>query len=468
MVIKNLKIAVAGMGRSGLAIAKSAKKNGAYPVVYDEQSVVDSAHIHALEQLDALGIPSVTSWHGHLDPDEFDLLVASPGFGRTHPAICDALAAEKEVISEIEFAWRIATSPIIAITGTNGKSTTSVMTWMALKGAGQNAILCGNISGSGYEELTLTEAADQSGPDDVLVAEISSFQLEWIKYFRPKVATITNITPDHLDRYSCFEEYFQTKLKLFENMDTHDKIILNVNESSLPPSKILSVLNQGADPYFFSIEPEKMEPHARNFKVYCEDEHLVVYNQKIPLSKFPFFSQHQIANAAQAFSLAGAFLDNPSDEQVSGMLEALRSFQGLQNRMEMLGQRNGVTIINNSMCTNPMAVVASSRSLQGKQHLLMGGNPKNLEFSKVSQYLKDTEHLVYIFGMNASEFNEKLGGIWPCYSTLEEAFQNAVSAAKPGETIMLVPGCASAFPYANFRERGDAFREIVKKWMNQK
>ena len=456
------------MGRSGLAIAKSAKKNGAYPVVYDEQPVMDSVHIHALEQLDALGIPVVTSWHGHLDPDKFDFLVVSPGFGHTHPAINDMLAAGKDVLSEVEFAWRIATSPIIAITGTNGKSTTSVMTWMALKGAGQNAVLCGNISGSGYEELTLTEAADRSGPDDVLVAEISSFQLEWIKYFRPKIATITNITPDHLDRYLNFDKYFHTKLKLFENMGARDKVILNLDEPSLPPSKILDVLNQDAECHFFSIEQRKQKSDGSNPNVYRESDDLVVYNQKISLSKFPFCSQHQLTNLAQAFSLAGAFLDAPEDQQIQDMFESLSGFQGLQNRMEVLGQFQGVLVVNNSMCTNPMAVITSSKSLTEKQHLLIGGHPKNLDFSELRTYLKDAEHLVYVFGPNASEMNEKLGGIWPCYSTLENAFLKAADTARKGEAIMLAPGCASSFPFANFRERGDAFRQMVKNWMNSK
>ena len=465
--MKNLRVAVAGMGRSGLAIAESAKKRGALPTVYDEQAVESPAQIQAVEHLDAFGIPSVTSWHGHLDPDEFDLLVASPGFGHTHPAITDALAAKKEVISEVEFAYRIAKSPMICITGTNGKSTTTVMTWLALKGAGLNAVLCGNISGSGYDELTLTEAADRSGPNDVLVAEISSFQLEWVQSFKPRVATITNITPDHLDRYPDFEQYFSTKLRLFENLDATDTVVMNLDDQSLQPSAILKILPKGVRRSLFSFHPSHTRDLYGNLNVFQEGDHLNVFGHKVSLTDFPFKTRYQLTNAAQALSLACAFLERPSKKQIGSMFESLKSFKGLSHRMEVVGEREGVLVINNSMCTNPMAVVTSSQSLKDKQHLLMGGNPKNLDFFEVKNYLESSKHKVYVFGPDAADFNQKLGGFYPTYSSLEEAFEQAVSNAVAGEVVMLAPGCASSFPFANFRERGEAFCQMATDWIDK-
>ncbi|HRI44911.1 MAG TPA: Mur ligase family protein, partial [Fimbriimonadaceae bacterium] len=258
MIASGLRIAVAGMGRSGIAIATEGRRRGALPTVFDEQSAETPSQFDAVERLQGQGIPIVTGWHGHLDAEEFDLLVASPGFRREHPAIRDMVRGGREVISEVEFAYRLAESPIVAITGTNGKSTTTALTWLLLRAAGADAVLCGNISGSGFDEVTLTEAAAM-GSGKVLVAEISSYQLEWVRDFRPRVAAITNITPDHLDRHPNFEDYRATKLRLFARMKRDDVVVANADEPSLPMAMIES-----------AIPPEV---GLRTFSVGTSDDH---------------------------------------------------------------------------------------------------------------------------------------------------------------------------------------------------
>lgn len=440
------------MGRSGIAIAKAAKARGATPVVLDEAPAESEERIALQDELQAQGIEVVCGWHGRLEPGDHDILVASPGFRRTHPAILDAQALGMEVISEIEFAGRIARGPIVAITGTNGKSTTTVMTWLILQGLGHDPILCGNISGSGYDELTLTEAADQGQDEQPLVAEISSFQLEWVRTFRPRAAAITNITPDHLDRHPTFEDYAQTKLRIFAQMGSGDTVVLPAEEPSLtsaqiraalPPGCVLKLVGPGQDIRF-------------------AEGQLWVGNEAFPMESLPFSQTYQLTNATIALGLAQATSSNWDAERA---VEGLRKFQPLRFRMEILGERDGIQVINNSMCTNPMAVVHSSSGCPRKQFLLLGGLTKNLDFHPVGTYLRTSGHVPVLFGPAPDALRTMLGIDAPAFPSLAEAFHHAVSSALAGDAVILAPGCASSFPYANFRERGEAFQEIAKEWL---
>ncbi len=475
MNLQGRRIAIAGMGRSGFTIANAAQKRGAIVTVYDEHAADTDDRMAAVEKLQGLGVNVVTGWHGRLKDEAFDLLVASPGFKREHPAIRDALSKNKEVISEVEFAYRISKAPIIAITGTNGKSTTTVMTWLILKGAEVDAVLCGNLSGSGYPELTLTEAADVSTENQVLVAEVSSYQLEWVKEFRPRVATITNVTPDHLDRHPDFEDYKNTKLRLFAKMGNGDVVVVNEHEPSLHTEDLERAVSKDVALRVFSsaTEPSSHEEWgaATELSTRRQNGTLILNGKEVRLQDLPLIGDHNITNALQAWELATAFLAADSERRFVGMLRGLMEFKGLQNRMERLGEKNGVLLVNNSMCTNPRAVIVSSSSLPMRQHILMGGLTKNLDFSVVRDYLGHENHQVYLFGDEASSsepeaLGTQLGKKWPEFPTLESAFQAATQAARPGEAILLAPGCLSAYPYANFRERGDAFRRIAKEWLD--
>jgi UDP-N-acetylmuramoylalanine--D-glutamate ligase len=449
-----LRIAVAGMGRSGLGIAAAARKRGAQPTVFDEQSAETPAQFAAIEHLQGQGIEVVSGWHGRLDPDDFDLLVASPGFRREHPAIRDMLRGDREVISEVEFAYRIAESPILAITGTNGKSTTTVLTWLLLRGAGLDAILCGNVSGSGYDELTLTEAADL-GPNKVLVAEVSSYQLEWVHEFRPRVAAITNVTPDHMDRHPSFEDYRDTKLRIFAKMDETCTAVVNASETSLPMDIFQNAVPALAGIRAFEVlngpETHFDRGQATTTISRVEPEHLVLSGKRIERRGLPLYGDHNAVNAVMAWELAAAFIGNEIEEKWKGMLGALADFQGLAHRMEVIGERGRVLVVNNSMCTNPRAVIASSMSLPRPQHLLMGGQTKNLDFSEVGAYLEQAGHHLYLIGLPGDGLSAQLGHLGPLYPSLEDAFAAATRHAKPGEAIL--PICE--FPRSWGRLQGD-------------
>lgn len=471
MSLNGARVAVAGMGVSGQAIARACISHGAQPTVYDQQLASDPARIAVVEQLQGWGAQVVTGWHGHLDASTFDILVASPGFRREHPAIGDALEGGREVISEVEFAYRISTRPILAITGTNGKSTSTVLLWLMLRAAGANAVLCGNIAGTGYPEQSLTQAALEAEEDAVLVAEVSSYQLEWVTTFRPKVAAITNITPDHLERHPSLDDYYCVKLRIFESMRKGDTVVFNESEPSLMQSEFLAAIPEGVRAQAFGADTFSLgvsqgfttRPHTT-----YGPETLRLRGHELRVSDLALGGLHNVTNAAMAFEMACAHIGSNWDQSFRSMIRPLYEFRGLRHRMEQLGERDGVLVVNSSMSTNPAAVVASSCSLDRPQHLLMGGLTKNLSYEPVIDYLLETGHNVYLYGEDAAALDERLGSKWPRFLTLEAAFKAATIAAAPGDAILLLPGAASSYPYADFQERGEAFRRIAHAWLERK
>ena len=488
------RVAIFGLGRSGLAAALGVRRLGGEAVVFDAKRREDLSKPEIADRADGEGIEVVYAWDGDL-PEGFDAAVTNPALDRRHSALFAALEGGIEVMSEIELAYRIAKAPIVAITGTNGKSTTTVMTTLCLEAVGERAILCGNVFGSGYPETTLTEAALAAGPEDTLVAEISSFQLEWVSTFRPVAAAITNITPDHLDRYEgSFAAYAATKMRIFAAQTVEDYAVIRAND----PQVRLGAPRQPP------------VPTVRTVGAFGEDSDydevfLRVLDRKIPVASLPFSEPHNIANAGMAAILADSLLRWRASRDPAGnaadrlreALEALRervkarrsvyesglslpsealppeieaglkAFRGLAHRMERVGEKDGVLLVNNSMCTNPAAVVASVQALKRDAEILVGGANKGLDFAPLAQFLRAGRHRVYIYGRDAEEVNAMLGGAWPVFGTMDEAFQSAAEAVRSGGAILLAPGCASTDGYRDFRERGDRFRTLAKEWLEE-
>ena len=452
---KGVRAAIAGLGVSGIASAKAITELGGKAVALDQKPADNLRQIRQVEELQSAGIEVVTGWHGRIDPKDFDLLVVSPGFPRNHPATQDM--AGKPIWGEIELAYQISRAPIYAITGTNGKSTTVVLLWSLMQAAGLKTRLCGNIAGSGYPEMTLTEAALLAEEDEHLAAEISSFQLENAIDFRPKAAAISNITPDHLDRHPSFEDYRDTKLRLFEKMDAGDTVVLNASEPSLPLDLIQKHIHGRPNLSVFDPTGQTTGTHTGR-----QGNTLTFSGHEAAVSQLPVPGEHFITNSMMAWEMAST-----ATELGEESLSQLLAFKGLANRMEYLGEKRGIMVVNNSMCTNPAAVIASSLSVRRKQHLLIGGLTKGLDFSPLREYLEGSDYRVYLFGPNPEKMDAVLGGGWPIFDSMPAAFKAAVGEAKEGEAVLLAPGCASADPYASFRERGEAFRQIAKEWLEQ-
>lgn len=434
-----MRVAVAGMGVSGLAVAEAALAQGDRVTVFDERPNVSPSSLAATDRLAAAGAEAVTDWHGSLDPSDFDLLVLSPGFPERHPTVAAMQAAGKEVWGEIEFAYRIARAPILAVTGTNGKSTTAVLAWKLAQAAGLRARLCGNIAGSGYPEDALTAAAQAAAADEWLVAEVSSFQLLLTPSFRARAAAITNVSPDHFDRHAGFEDYYAAKLRLFANTREDDVAVVNVEEA-FPRIEDVRRVHGGQ---VVEVRPgaARRGPGAQ------------VGGHSLEPGAGVMRNAHDLANAVVAWAVVASVAD-PGEAGA----QALREFRGLAHRMEHVAARDGVSFVNNSMCTNPAAFVSSSRGLAGRQHILVGGANKGLDFSPVGEYLRSTGHRIYLFGPDPEAWRTALGVDAPWFESLEEAVAAAAAQARAGESVLLCPGGASAEPYANFRERGEAFR----------
>ncbi len=500
--MSELRFAILGLGRSGLAIARACHEKQWQATVYDESP---AGGLHKPELLDALhsiGIEAKLAWTQQIDEGSYDVLVVNPAIPRDHARILDALAANKRVWGEIEFAYRISKAPIVALTGTNGKSTTTVMTYLALTGCGFDAKLCGNIYGSGFGEAPLTEHALSSTSDQILVAEISSFQLEWIEEFRPISAGITNITPDHLPRYdNSFDDYAATKMRIFSALTPAEFAIVRANDPVvIPPGKLKTSRRGKPSPKVDA--PRILTFGATSDDARVETDRLVVFGEVINHGALNFEEEINLTNSAMAMMLAYGALVNLAeqgneraaelvrkaiDDRTAKLskkrsvyaqpvkveralpheiIQALTDFPGLAHRMERVGKRGGIEVINNSMCTNPDAVLRSTMGLRGVVHLLMGGVNKDLDFKPLRGYLQGHMHRVYLFGRDGPSLNSMLGGTHGVFDTMEEAFRASTAVVKPGETIMLAPGCASSDQFRDFVDRGNVFRAIAKEWLS--
>ena len=489
--MRDARVGILGLGRSGVSAAKAALHAGAHPFVVDESQSTSRAQAQNKIELEAMGVPVSCGWAGTFSKGNTDLVVTSPGVPQDNPKLLRAVDADLAVIGEIELAYRISKAPIIALTGTNGKSTTTVMTYLCAQSAGLKPILCGNIFGSGFEEVPLTEAAITASADQVLIAEISSFQLEWTKNFHPVSAGITNIWADHLNRYhGSLAEYAATKQRIFLAQNREDYAVVRALDPLVKAPKGPTVLTFGSS-----------GEHA-----VVDDDSILVLGTRLTSKKLPFHEPHNMQNAAMASLLVYGYLRwrrgrdphshasmllQEAEEQARAskaskrtvysrresdvepyimpaeVLHGLQNFTGLAHRMEPVGERDGVRIINNSMCTNVDAIIKSAMAIKEPKHLLIGGVNKGVDFKPLKNYLANRQSRAYLFGRDASDIDSMLGGEWPIYGTLEEAFSAALAAVKPGEAIMLSPGCASFDQFEDFRDRGNVFKQIAKEWLNR-
>ncbi|NUL83273.1 MAG: UDP-N-acetylmuramoyl-L-alanine--D-glutamate ligase [Armatimonadetes bacterium] len=426
------RYAVMGAGRAGLASAQAIESVGGTAIVFDESDPrpVDWPDVR---------------WNSGIPPDseKFEAAIVSPGFRRDHPIYGWARQKGIELFGEIELGYRLAQSPIIAVTGSNGKSTVTALTAHMLKAGGLDAIPCGNLAGTDSDR-PLPLAAIQVPSDSILVAEVSSFQLESIIDFRPKVSIVTNIGREHLDRHATFEEYAAAKARVFENQREGDLAILSESDrEKLPEPKAQTCLTP-KDVYKFI--GKNIDFEHRN--------------------EWSLAGSHNLLNAMQA-AVAASFFGAAKQ----AIEESLVSYPGLPHRMEDLGEIDGVRFVNNSMCTNAAALEASLSALSGPLIAIAGGKEKNDETDAIGRILAQRAQLSLLIGQSAQEiFNSMAqnGGKGKVCDNIAQAFEQAVAASVRGDTVVLAPGCASFGEFTNFEERGDRFKSLVQGLKEQR
>ncbi len=447
MDLKDKRITIIGLGLSGTSAAILANYLGAV-VFVSESGISQSIHKNAYMLMSKHHISSETGIHSKKIYNA-DLWVISPGLSKNSDLVKAAKLKKIKTISEIEFACLYTSNPIIAVTGSNGKTTTCNILYSMLIGSKLNPILCGNL-GVPFSETVLENIKNPS--DNVLfILEVSSFQLEKTYNFKPKYAIYTNISSDHLDRHGTVSEYVKMKMKLIENMSKDDYVVYNQDDKILeqsfkrkPVKKIPYSLKKKSK--YFSIKNEYIV-NQHNHKITS------IYNLSLP-------GNHNILNFLAAATLSK--LINIKEEKI---LETLTNFKGLEHRLEHVLTHNKITYINDSKATNIDSVIIALQSFTNPILLLLGGQNKQSDFRLLLPHFKTNKvKLVITYGESGGHIKTVLGDA--VRSQLEKDLNSAVrkahNLAAAGDTILLSPGCASFDEFKNFEERGRFFKSYVK------
>lgn len=450
------RVAVIGAGRSGLAAALALQERGAQVAVFDRASA--EALATARQQLAEAGIPFYPNQDIPHPLTGYHLIVVSPGLPPSHPLFAEAARVGVPVWGEIELAYQIAQAPLIAITGTNGKTTSTMLTHHMLTTLGYKAHLCGNVAGTAHD-LPLVSAAHRAQPDEWLVAEVSSFQLLHTHQFRPHIAVITNITEDHLNYHGSWEAYARAKGKILHNLTEHDWAILNARDRGT--AQLLHWLQQEGVSGLRAVES------AGHVRYFARENPLVpLADGTLDLSQIPtpaLIGEHALENAlvsAHVASILGA-----TCEQVA---HALATFQGVPHRMERVAEINGVLFINNSMCTNATALEHSLQATPKPCIAIAGGIDKNQRLHALADSLARHCRYVLLIGRDGEAILSALHARGYRHAeyvgTLEQAVPRALQLAQSGEAVILAPGCASFDQFRDFIERGERFKTLVRRY----
>ncbi len=439
------RVVVVGAQKSGAAMARFLLSRQASVVLTDVRPLETLGP--EAEAVRREGATLQTGGHETRAFVEADLIAVSPGVPLGIAPIAEARRRGVRVVGEIELASWFLQGILIGITGTNGKSTTTALAAHLLAHAGLKAVACGNIG------LPLTDLIPRDAPDHYYVVELSSFQLEGIDTFRPWIAALLNLAPDHQDRYETQIPYYQAKSRIFRNQGAADHAILNRD-----------------DPEVWGLAPAlkaRVHPFSRardlDDGAVLKDDRIVVRRggreiRAIPLSRVPLFGAHNIENVMAALLVADLCgVPLPRAER------GLGDFRGLPHRLEKLRDLDGVAYYNDSKATNVAATMKSLESFPGKVVLILGGKDKGGDFTQLLPLIRDRVAHLVLMGRARDTIAAQLGQVVPFTktATLAEAVQAARAAAPDGSVVLLAPACASFDQYSGFEERGEDFRRLV-------
>jgi len=441
MDVNGKRVVVLGLGISGMEAAKFLQEKGAHVLVRDNSA--DNAKV--IERAEALRQRGVEV---ELGPEvkstaRFDFGVLSPGINPNVPLVQTLRQAGLPLFGELEMAYRFCECPIVAITGTNGKTTTTELVNAILVAGGKRTMASGNIG------TAFSTAVRDSSNLDVMVLEVSSFQLEHIVDFRPRISVHLNLTPDHLDRYGSMEEYELAKWQLFRNQLAEDYAIVNVN---------LRLPALVAHKITFSAAGLPADYQLIDGWLVARGEQVLEQNRT------NLIGQHNAENMLAALAVADLY--NVARDVT---IDALCRYQPLPHRCEKVAEINGVTFLNDSKATNIDALEKALIAMHKPVILLAGGKDKGLDFTGLRPLLREKVKAVVLIG----QMSEKLFAAWnsavPCHlaTTLADAVNQTQKLAKSGDVVLFSPGCSSYDMFKSFEDRGDQFRELVKAKANQ-
>ncbi len=445
MNIKDKKISIIGAELSGKAAAKLALSQNAVPFVSDSRSDIELVEAKAV--FDKLQIEYEFGSHSEKVFD-CDFIVTSPGVPTNSVVLKKAKEKGIEIFSEIEFASWFCKAKIISITGSNGKTTTTALLNHVLNESGLKCFAGGNI-GDPFSDLVYT-----ANEDDFISLETSSFQLDYIKYFKPSIAMILNITPDHLDRYdNSVENYKSAKLRIFKNQDSSDNLILNADDTNLHNVTGDSFVQK----YYFSTK-NNVDKGAYfsngNFFYICNDQ-----SEKVCTSSDLFIKgEHNYANALAV--LIAAKLIGISNESIA---EAFLSFKGVEHRLEFVREIDGIKFINDSKATNVDSVWYALNSFDEKILLILGGKDKGNDYNHMKDLVISKVRKIYAIGTS----KEVIYNFFNQYvevdkkETLEDCVNSGRKEANKNEIVLLSPACASFDMFKNYQHRGKVFKDAV-------
>src|ERR1700756_540645 len=445
MELNNKRVLVVGLGKSGVASALFLKTHGAQVTVSDTKSG-DELRNEIPVLLDH-GITVESGGHGDRTFRGQDLIVVSPGVPVDAPPLVQARALGEAVIGEIELAAHFLHGPIVAITGSNGKTTTTTLVGKIMTAAGFPALVGGNI---GTPAISLAERAQA---ETVIVLEISSFQLETIHTFRPKIAVVLNVTPDHLDRHRTFEIYTDAKARIFENQQASDFAVLNADD----PTCVAMASRTRAQVFWFSRQKEVQKG------AWVRDGNIVFRDAKgqreiMQVSEIPLKGAHNLENVLAAVC-AGVLMGCAPDK----IRQAVRDFKAVEHRLEFVATIRGVDYYNDSKATNVDATIKALESFPANIHLILGGKDKGSDYTVLNDLIRQRVKRIYTIGAAAAKIESQVKGAEIVHAeTLENAIRKANATAQAGDVVLLAPACASFDQFKSYEHRGKMFKDIVR------
>ena len=455
MDLANKRVLVVGLGKSGVASALFLQSRGAHVTVSDVKPQ-DQLGKEISVLLDR-GIAVETGGHGERTFRGQDLIVVSPGVPADSPLLVQARAVGEPVIGEVELASQFLPKKIVAITGSNGKTTTTTLAGEIIGAGGFSTVVGGNI---GTPAISLVE---QATPDTVVVLEVSSFQLETTQTFRPKIAVVLNVTPDHLDRHRTFAAYADAKGRIFENQQPEDFAVLNADD----PTCVELASRTRAQVFWFAVsEPSATKLSSKNeitLGAFVDDNGIIFRDSQgqrevMPVSEIPLKGSHNVENALAAVCV-GAVMGCDTER----IRTAVRNFKAVEHRLEYVATICGVEYYNDSKATNVDATIKALESFPANVHLILGGKDKDSDYTLLNELLRERVKRVYTIGAAAEKIESQIKDAAEIdhAETLENAVNHAAATAEAADVVLLAPACASFDQFQNYEHRGRVFKELI-------